>query len=591
MRKKLNKYLVMLFLLTFCLFLSFLYAATGEKIVFVSNRDYGVTNDLNYNEIYVMDPDGNNPVRLTTNNYYDGEPCWTSEGQIVFESWRDNNHEVYIMDGDGQNQLNLSNNAASDGEPSVSPDGTKIAFSSDRSGSYEIWVMNLDGTGATQLTSNGGNYQPAWSPDGTKIAYESNRDIYVMNASDGAGQVQLTDHSAQDTCPVWSPDGATIAFVTYRDANWEIYTMSATDGSSLLNISYSNLDDFNPCWSPEGSVLAYQSFKDGRHEIYRMYPDGTLQTRITFKNGTNSSPAWLGEIIHDNWSTVSPSVAKRFFPGVATGSDGKIYAIGGCTNSYANMLNSVEAYNPNSNSWESINAVLPAARCYGTAAALSDNIYFMGGYNGGYHKTVYKYNITSQTWTSVQPLNSIRSSASATVWDGKIYVGGGWNGSGFSKSFEVYDPSLDKWTDIPETMTTGRFCLGIAAVNGIIYAIGGTASGTLVSSLATVEAYDIATQKWTTKQPMPNARCAFGIAVYNDKIYVFGGKNGSIIYNNVLVYDPATDTWETKTTTMPTTKFGFGAAVVGSNIYLVNGKVSGDLTNGVSTNSVEQYIP
>lgn len=590
MRKKLNKYLVMLFLLTFCLFLSFLYAATGEKIVFVSNRDYGVTNDLNYNEIYVMDPDGNNPVRLTTNNYYDGEPCWTSEGQIVFESWRDNNHEVYIMDGDGQNQLNLSNNAASDGEPSVSPDGTKIAFSSDRSGSYEIWVMNLDGTGATQLTSNGGNYQPAWSPDGTKIAYESSGDIYVMNASDGAGRVQLTDHSAQDTCPVWSPDGTKIAFVTYRDANWEIYTMSATDGSSLLNISYSNLDDFNPCWSPEGSVLAYQSFKDGRNEIYRMYPDGTLQTRITFKNGANSSPAWLGEIIHDNWSTVRPSVAKRFFHGVATGSDGKVYAVGGCTNYYGSPLSTAEAYNPSTNTWETITTNMPLARCYTTAVALNNDIYQIGGYNAGYVATVYKYNITNQTWTSVAPLKGTRGGASATVWDGKIYVGGGYGSGGYYNTFEVYDPDLDTWEYIP-SMTTKRTGLGVVAVDGKIYAIGGCQGGTLNAAVATVEAFDIATQEWTTKRPMPNARCAFGIAVYNNKIYVFGGINGSILYNTVLVYDPATDSWETKTTTMPTTKFGFGAAVVGSNIYLVNGKVSGGLTGGVSINTVDKYIP
>jgi tol-pal system beta propeller repeat protein TolB len=328
LRKRFGNVLVLLFLFVFCLILGFINAATGEKIVFVSNRDYGFTTDLNYNEIYVMDPDGYNPVRLTTNNYYDGEPCWTPEGKIVFETWRDINHEIYIMDGDGQNQQNLTNNSALDGEPSVSSDGTKIAFSSDRSGAYEIWVMNIDGTGATQLTSNGGNYQPTWSPDGTKIAYESNGDIYVMNASDGTGQVRLTDHSAQDTCPAWSPDGSKIAFGSYRDNNWEIYIMNATDGSSLTNISFSNADDFNPCWSPDGSVIMYHSFKDGRNEIYRMYTDGKLQTRITIKDGSNSSPAWLGEIFHDQWSIVCPSVAKRSTHGVVTGSDGRVYAFG-----------------------------------------------------------------------------------------------------------------------------------------------------------------------------------------------------------------------------------------------------------------------
>lgn len=365
--------------------------------------------------------------------------------------------------------------------------------------------------------------------------------------------------------------------------------MNATDGGSLTNVSFSNEDDFNPCWSPDGSVVMYQSSKDGRDEIYRMYSDGTLQTRITFKNGANSSPAWLGEIFNDNWITVSPSITKRAFHGVATGSDGKVYAIGGFTNSYNYLLlNSVDAYNPSTDTWESI-ANLPAARCYVSTAALNNDIYLIGGWNGVSVSTVYKYSITNQTWTTVQSLNRVRHGASATVWDGKIYVGGGYSG-GYQKTFEVYDPSLNTWVDIPP-MNTARGSLGIAAVDGKIYAIGGSISGTIASSLATVEAYDIATQTWTTKQSMPNPRCEFGIAVYNDKIYVFGGKNGSIIYNTVLVYDPITDSWETKTATMPSTKFALRAAVVGSYIYTVNGKVSGGLSSGLSTDSVEQYIP
>ncbi len=45
----------------------------------------------------------------------------------------------------------------------------------------------------------------------SKIAFESNRDgnseIYVMNATDGSNQTNLTNHSSLDSEPAWSPDG------------------------------------------------------------------------------------------------------------------------------------------------------------------------------------------------------------------------------------------------------------------------------------------------------------------------------------------------------------------------------------------------
>jgi N-acetylneuraminic acid mutarotase len=95
-------------------------------------------------------------------------------------------------------------------------------------------------------------------------------------------------------------------------------------------------------------------------------------------------------------------------------------------------------------------------------------------------------------------------------------------------------------------MCQARPDVGVAVVNGKIYAIGGGRNLTLN------EEYDPATDKWIIKQPMPTARYNFGIAVYNSKIYCFGGQYNSdpmskaIIRDQIEVYDPSTDTWETK---------------------------------------------
>jgi N-acetylneuraminic acid mutarotase len=121
------------------------------------------------------------------------------------------------------------------------------------------------------------------------------------------------------------------------------------------------------------------------------------------------------------------------------------------------------------------------------------------------------------------------------------------------------------------SMPTARAQLGVAVVNGKIYAIGGannTAAGPTVLSVN--EEYDPATNTWTKKEPMPTARHSFGIAVYENKIYCIGGSiNGPMLAVNE-VYDPATDTWETKTP-MPTARAALSANVVTDKIYLIGG--------------------
>src|SRR6185503_8037374 len=103
-----------------------------------------------------------------------------------FTSYRNGNAEIYLMNADGSNPIRLTNNAGVDDDPAWSPDGSRIAFWSSRNGNSEIYVMNVDGTNQTRLTTNAStDIQPAFSPDGGKIVFTSNRahalnfDIYM----------------------------------------------------------------------------------------------------------------------------------------------------------------------------------------------------------------------------------------------------------------------------------------------------------------------------------------------------------------------------------------------------------------------------
>jgi len=131
----------------------------------------------------------------------------------------------------------------------------------------------------------------------------------------------------------------------------------------------------------------------------------------------------------------------------------------------------------------------------------------------------------------------------------------------------------NSWTT-KEPMPTGRLGPGVAVVNGKIYAIGGSGMG---GYLNTNEEYDPATDTWATKKPMPTPRSGFGIAVYENKIYVIGGGPGgdwTVGFEEVTrmneVYDPLTDTWETKAP-MPTAREFIDANVVDGKIYVIGG--------------------
>ena len=134
--------------------------------------------------------------------------------------------------------------------------------------------------------------------------------------------------------------------------------------------------------------------------------------------------------------------------------------------------------------------------------------------------------------------------------------------------FPVVGASEDSWTT-KKPMPTARAGLGVAVVNGKIYAIGGVKNDT---QLAVNEEYNPATDTWTTKASMPTARSGFAITVYQNKIYCIGGTTGDSGITEVNeVYDPATDTWSTKTP-MPTPRADLCVNVVNSKIYCVGGK-------------------
>ena len=229
--------------------------------------------------------------------------------QIVFGSTRDGNPEIYVMDADGNNQIRLTNHWEADLAPSWSPDGARIAFSSNRNGgSYQIYVMDSNGKNVRRLTSGVNDRNPARSPGGEKIAFTGIGDeeigrenrkakIYVVGADGSNPQRLAGDIPSTDLNPAWSPDGQRIAFASYReDKAAEIYLMDA-DGMNHQRLTHDEANDREPAWSPDGSKIVFKVEFDEDDIIAVIDNDGNNRKNLTEEvlNGvweSKTGPTW-----------------------------------------------------------------------------------------------------------------------------------------------------------------------------------------------------------------------------------------------------------------------------------------------------------
>jgi Tol biopolymer transport system component len=124
-------------------------------------------------QIFVMNPDGSGQTPLTDLSSENFDPVWSPDGsRIAFTSDRSGTGEVWVMNADGSNPVRLTTSPAGglSGAAAWSPDGTRIAFVQVSGppvqgfSPSDVWIMNADGSDPVRLTTDAASGDPAWEP-------------------------------------------------------------------------------------------------------------------------------------------------------------------------------------------------------------------------------------------------------------------------------------------------------------------------------------------------------------------------------------------------------------------------------------------
>ena len=189
-------------------------------------------------------------------------------------------------------------------------------------------------------------------------------------------------------------------------------------------------------------------------------------------------------------------------------------------------------------------------------------------------------------WSRLAALPTARSEVAAAVVDGlvccKVYVFGGF-GNGATAN-EEYDVATDTWTK-REPIPTRVDHAAAVSFEGKVYLIGGFNGA--FDPVASVWAYDPVTDSWSRRADLPTARGGLGAAEVGGKIYAIGGSGGAGDVGTVEEYDPVADTWRARSP-MPTPRDHVATTAVGGKIYVIGGRL-GSFARNLDVN--ETYDP
>ena len=257
-----------------------MWAADGKRIIFLSPRGHAW-----FDRLWHVSIEGG---EIEPETVYPHLGALSRDGQRLayVEFGNEEPQSIWRADlsGPGGHVLARKKILASrryDAQPQLSPDRTRIVFSSQRSGNGEVWRSEADGSNPIQLTSFAGEVggTPRWSPDGKWIVFDrypgKYGQIYVINA-EGQNMRAMTDGDYYNITPSWSRDGQSIYFCSTRSGSGQLWKQSIHGGGAVQMTQHGGLTGFE---SYDGKTLYYA--KGDGEGLWSVPASGGTETLVT----------------------------------------------------------------------------------------------------------------------------------------------------------------------------------------------------------------------------------------------------------------------------------------------------------------------
>jgi N-acetylneuraminic acid mutarotase len=234
----------------------------------------------------------------------------------------------------------------------------------------------------------------------------------------------------------------------------------------------------------------------------------------------------------------------------------------------------VDAYSPRRDSWRRL-PDLPIGVHHAMAVGTGGKVYVLGGYTVAGATLRAAFVLESGTWRALPRMPFPRAAAGAAVANGRIVVAGGiGEGRRLARNALEFDLRARRWSVVAGPRP--REHLGVTALAGTVYAVGGRTAG-LDTNLLQFESYRPGDRAWRRLQPVPDARGGTGAAALRGHVVSVGGEEPAGTIAEVLAYRIGEGRW-VRLADLPTPRHGIGVAALGGRVYVIGGGPEPGLT-------------